>query len=440
MRRFATLAAGLALVGFSAGCSSHTLHAGEARLDLSRGSAALVGEQGRQLARTTSGRTLHRGARIKVLQGSALVHLPGGASIELRPASELHLDARPTLIAGDALATSGPKGPLTVDASEGSAQVTGVGRLTQVLGLDVEAYRGNTTIDSAGRSLPVKAPRHASVAAIGVLPATADPIAYDEHDAWDQRFLADAIDLGRRLSEPARAFGQSLRPNEGRTVGFYRQLMPQLDKQPLDDGLLDAVPGRRPEEGLVGAALALASKQGPFAARWRAVFGFRAEGAQWGLVALDQNVTDADGVSKTVTAALNRAPVDFAAGGAGGGGQPSGAGTSTSGSGGGAPSPGPSSGGGSGGGGGGGTTTTTTPPNGPVPPPPATGTPADPIVQSAVDTLDGLLGPATGQQVSGVTSTTTTTLRTPVNVPVLPPVTVTVPTVPQSGTAPLPLP
>jgi hypothetical protein len=391
MKRSAALAVACALFGLSA-CSHHKLQAGEARLELSRGGSALVADRGGKLVRTTSAKTLHRGARIKVVSGSASVRLADGSSIEMQPAAEVHLDARPLLVSGDVLVTAGSRGPLTVDAGDGSAEVAGVGRLTRGFGLDIESYRRVTTLHSAGRDLAIKAPRHAALAALGVLPNSADPISYDEADAagWDQRYLGSAIDLGRRLSEPVRAFSQSLRPGEGRTVGFYRQLLPALDQQPLDDGLLAAVPQRRPDEGLVGAAVALASKQGSFADRWQAVFGFRAQGAQWGLVALDQDVSDADGLSKTVLAALNRAPVDFASTSATPGtatpiapaSRPTGTTTTTT-------TP-PSQGGG------GGTTTTTTQPSGPVPTPPPTGTPLDPltqpIVQPVVDTLNGLLG------------------------------------------------
>ena len=393
MKRSAALAVACGLLGLSA-CSHHKLQAGEARLEISKGGSALVADRGGRLVRTTSTKTLHRGARIKVVDGSATVTLADGSSIEMRPAAELHLDQRPLLLAGDVLVTAGSHGALTVDAGDGSADVAGVGRLTRGLGLDIDSYRQVTTLGSAGRTLDVRAPRHAALAALGVLPNGADPIAYDSADpaGWDQRYLGSAIELGRRLSEPVRALAQSLRPGEGRTVGFYRQLLPALDDQPVDDGLLSAVPDRRPDEGLVGAAIALASKQGAFASRWQAVFGFRAQGAQWGLVALDQDVSDADGLSKTVLEALNRAPVDFAAG-------PASATPSSS-----TPvapaSPGPS-------GnttttttapprGGGGGTTTTTRPAGPVPTPPPTGTPIDPVVQPVVqpvvDTLNGLLG------------------------------------------------
>jgi hypothetical protein len=41
---------------------------------------------------------------------------------------------------------------------------------------------------------------------------------------------------------------------------------------------------------LVGAAIVALSRRGTFAERWTAVFGFRDDGADWGLVARDQDV------------------------------------------------------------------------------------------------------------------------------------------------------
>lgn len=387
MRRFVAGVLGVALAASGAGCSRRALRPGEARLELDHGASALVADRGSRLVRTTSGRTLHRGARVRVLTGSALLRLPSDSAIEMRPTAEIRLEGGPVLVSGDILVTA-PSRALSVDAGEGSADVTGAARIRRVLGLAVESYRGTTTVRSAERSLDVKAPRQAAVAALGVLPTQADPIAYDDRDSWDRRYLADAIELGSRLAAPARALAQSLRPGEGRTVGFYRQLLPALDQQPLDESLLGAVPGRRPDEGLVGASLTVAGHQGSFADRWRAVFGFRSQGAQWGLVALDQEVTDADGVTATLSDALNRAQLDFASPPAP---TPTGSAPSNPGA---SPAPTtttsttaprrPT------------TTTTTTAPSGPVPTPPATGTPLDPItqpiVQPVVDTLNGLLG------------------------------------------------
>jgi hypothetical protein len=91
-----------------------------------------------------------------------------------------------------------------------------------------------------------------------------------------------------------RGFTDNLRlaPGEGSTPGFFRELLPALeDESGLPELLtdLDATSRLAPPE-MVGAAIATQSRRGGFAMRWRTTFGFRNEGAEWGLVALDQRV------------------------------------------------------------------------------------------------------------------------------------------------------
>ncbi len=60
----------------------------------------------------------------------------------------------------------------------------------------------------------------------------------------------------------------------------------------------------------MGAAIVLEGTRGTFAERWAGVFGFRDEGAQWGLVALDQGVTRVPLLAR-VDAAVARGPRPF---------------------------------------------------------------------------------------------------------------------------------
>ena len=373
MRRVVAIGTAAALLGLGAGCSRTPLQPGEARLTVN-GRALLDGR------RFSGTRTLHRGQSVSLATGSALMNLPGDGRLELRPGSTVSLRSEPTLDDGDLLVTASRR-PLRVSTGGASADVYGAAHLSRALTVSAASYRGSVTLRSAGRDLVVRAPRQASVAALGVLPPRPAPIAYDPDFLWDRRFLGDAVALGDALTNPVEPFTRSLPRGEGHTPGFFRVLLPGLERQPdFGAGLLD--PQRSPGETLVGAVIALAARAGTFSERWRRAFQFRDEGAHWGLVAYDQSVTTADGVVKTLSEALDRAPLDFAAPAAAQGTTT----TTTT-----APAPRTTS-----------TTTTTVaaaggggpspPSRGPVPPPPTTGTPLDPVVEPLVDTINGLLG------------------------------------------------
>ena len=401
-RRYLSALVVVGLLALVPSCSPHRLQAGEARLSVDRGSRAFASEAGHRLQAVHGEQVLHLGARVRLVSGTARVQLADRSSMELRSVTELRLDRRPVLVAGDVLGISGD-GPLTLQAGDATAVVGGVGRLTRTLAVSVTSYRGRTELQSAGRALSIKAPRQATVAALGELPGAAQPIAYDDRDGWDRRYLANAIALGRELAAPVQTFTRSLRTGAGTEPGFYVQLLPELARQPsFGSDLLAAAPPT-PGETLVGATIALAGRHGPFADRWAGVFAFRSQGAQWGLVAYDQDVTAADGIVTNLISALDRAPVDFALAAASGPSSSSSApgpageqasagrpGSTTSPTGAGGSRPGGSTPS---------TTTTTAPPaaKGPIPPVPSTGTPADPIVEPIVeplvDTNNGLLPP-----------------------------------------------
>jgi hypothetical protein len=151
-------------------------------------------------------------------------------------------------------------------------------------------YRKSVTVASAGRRIEAPALRQVDLAAPGLLPARPLPLAVSASDEWDRRFLGDAIDLGRDLQQQSAGFSAQLSAT-GTTADDYRRLLPGLDSvDTFDDTLLRtglAAPGER----LVGAAIALHGTRGAFADRWHAAMSFRSDGADWGLVALDNGVT-----------------------------------------------------------------------------------------------------------------------------------------------------
>jgi len=405
MRRFAPIVAALVLGALLAGCTGRALGPGEGRL--TAGGRAQVATPGHHWASVRGTRTLHAGDRVRVLEGDAKIDLSKGRTIELRRGSSVQLQQVPALLTGDLLATA-HDAPLSVSAAGTQVRVAGgAAHVSRPLAVLVASYSGTIHVDSAGRQIDVPALRQAGVAAPGLIPVKPSPLAYDVHNPWDRRFLGDAIELGDELAARSQGFTAQLAPDEGHTAGFYRQLLPDLDNErSFDQSLVDA--SAAPGETLVGAAIAVTSRRGGFVHRWQSVFEFRAEGARWGLVALDQRVSRAPLLS-SIDEALGRAAPTIrptsqlaAPAQATPPASPSGGGGAAPGT----PSPGgPSSSKSSGGGGGGGGTTSTTsgpPVTLPIPLPTTSTTTPGPgpvsgllggVTNAVGDLLGGLLNP-----------------------------------------------
>lgn len=270
----------------------------QARLEVD-GSASVTGLDGATRPVVDTSQVLDFGERVVVESGTAVLELADGATYELRHRSgvgtDIEVAAPPRITRGDVLVSDGfpaqvafdtatltAQGALRVDADEsiasayaGRTRVTGVGDVEELLGL---------------RRLLLVA---------GAAPA---PIAFDGTDAWDRRFLGEAVAFGERLEALARGYTSDLAPGAGRSVGFFRSVLPGLaDERELGDDLLD--PSRSPGETLVGAAITVQGRRGNFRDRWQQVFAFRAAGAAWGLVALDQGVSSSP-VLETIELAI----------------------------------------------------------------------------------------------------------------------------------------
>jgi hypothetical protein len=389
---------GLALLA-PAGCSDDEPDVGEARLEV-EGRAIVERRDGDEEVIDDDDTDLRAGDRVEVTEGVGRMVLRDGVRMELRAGIEDAADSMvrmgevPVLEAGDLLVAA-PESSAVEAAGTTVVVEAGAAQVSRALGLGVATYDGMVRIDSAGVERPVPALREMRVPALGRPPRQARPLDYAAADPWDRRFLGAAIDLGRTLEALADGYTQNLNPGEGRTPGFFRLVLPGLDDEDqFGAELIDL--DRAPGETLIGAAITELGRRGGFVERWDAVFGFRDEGAEWGLVALDQDV-DGTPLLGAVEDAVGASPLTFAAGpGAGGPGS--------------TPSPAPV---------GDPTTPTTQPPTSPEPPPtttpptspPPTSPPPtvpeepetplspvldpilDPVVEAAEDLLGGLLGP-----------------------------------------------
>lgn len=309
MRRLAGVVV-LAVVVLGAGCSKNEVRVGQAVIDIDKGSRVLIGERGQGLRPGQGRHTMHVGAQVKVLAGSASIALDDGARLDVRTGSEVDLGSPISLVADDLLVTAG-NSPVKVAVAGSEVIVDGVARLRRDLAVSAATYRGTVTMRSAARSLTVPALRQADIASLGVLPAEPAPLAYDKADTWDRNFLGVAMDLADQLESRGKGFTSSLRPGEGHTAGFYRILLPDLEKEPaFDEKLIARI--RDPGDTLIGATIAVSGKLGSFAERWAGAFTFKSQGATWGLVALDQQVNDTNALVHTIDVAIGAQSFAFA--------------------------------------------------------------------------------------------------------------------------------
>lgn len=252
--------------------------------------------------------TLRSGDRVTVRSGTAQVALPAGGHLDLRAGSVVRFQSGPSLEAGDLLVQSGPT-PVRVEAAIGEVAVAGAARIRHDLALEVGTYRGTATLIS-GRTLVVGWLREVIVPSVGVAP---DPIPLHlvATDSWDTRFLGQALDLTSELDSRT-SYVNANSPSSGTdSAVFYRHaLRPLATTASFDDDLLHSTSSAGtppPGDALVAASIAL-SGPGPFADRWRAVFDLRAQGAQWGIVVLDQHA-DPNSVLKLLDGAVSATTV-----------------------------------------------------------------------------------------------------------------------------------
>jgi len=316
MRRpLAVLAAGVMLAGALAGCTrSSSPAAGRLTVD---GQAEVL-RPGQDRRDVSGSLNLEAGDRVRVRQGSAVIRLSDNRRLELRTASDVELqeaaepvNVRPNIIGGDLLVISDDR-PFAVGAANAEVAVQGDARVSRGVALLVATYEGSAQLSAGGSTLTVPALRQAALPATGQFPTTVTALEFSTADGWDQRYLSDAMDLSSLLSGRSNAFSSQLGPNEGRSFAYFRDLFPRLATEPgFTAGLVN--PARPPGDTLVGAAITLEGTRGTFAERWAAVFGFRDQNAEWGLVALDQGVARA-ALLAAMDGAISRVPTQFAAG------------------------------------------------------------------------------------------------------------------------------
>ena len=250
--------------------------------------------------------TVEVGATLEVLDGDATLALPGDREVLLRAGSTLVVDESPQLLDGDAVVLAAED--TTVDAGDVTLEVDeGAARIQRGVGTTIAMYGGSAAVSSAGRALGggLRALRQVTVPAEGQLPREPSPLVYDEDDDWDRAYLGDAIALGQDLDGLSRGFTAQLGPGTTVDADLLADVLP-ID---VDDSLVTA-DERSPGETLVGAAIVVEADDDDDE-DWAEVFGFREDGAEWGLVALDQEV-ERDPLLGTLDGAFDASPLLFA--------------------------------------------------------------------------------------------------------------------------------
>ena len=276
------------LVVISVDRAPRGLRPGEARLVVSRG-VVEVSVDGAPYVQASRDRVLRSDDRVRVVKGSAVLELPRSSVAELRDGSAVRVGggSDPALIleTGDLLVDA-PRNTVKVDGGNSLVSVAGAAKLRRSSSLVAGVYEGSVLLQSEGQTLGIPRYRQAVAAGTGILPATPRPLDLRDSDEWDRRMLGDVLALSEQLEIFGRGFEAQLPPGTQISPEFFKAIVPELAPVPLTPRVLA---GRSAGENLIGLVL-IGLDRGDFNTRVGSIFGFRADGASWGLVAADRGL------------------------------------------------------------------------------------------------------------------------------------------------------
>ena len=249
-----------------------------------------VSVDGAPFVRASHGRTLGANDQVRVIDGRATLELPHSSKAELRSGSVLTMAAGPTqpevtLDEGDLLIETGRGDTLSVDGGTSVVSVAGSAKLRRGVSLAAGVYEGTARLQRNEQALTVPQYRQAAVVGTGILPQAPDPLGLSASDDWDRRLLGRVIAADAQLTIFAQSFEAEV-PTAAATPDLFKTVAPRLADLPITP---DVLGGRAPGENLIGLTL-VALDKGDFLSRFQRIFGFRAQGASWGLVAADRGI------------------------------------------------------------------------------------------------------------------------------------------------------
>lgn len=302
-RRLAAVITALAVVVLPA-CSDDDVAEDEARLTVS--GVVTLTPAGAAERIIYSGRDIAFGDIVRVDEGTASIELANGDIYEMRAGhggaepTQIEVGATPRLLAGEVLLSDGFPTPLQV------GDVTVTARGATRVSADVPAitsFVGDAQVEGFGGATAVPALRTQILEA----DTAVRPLQIDISDPWDRRYLGEAYSLGERLEALSLGYTSDLQSSTDLSAEFFATVLPELGREPdFTDDLV--VPARPAGETLVGAVIALTATEGTFRERWESVFGFRDQGASWGLVALAHDVRSTP-VVDSIELALGASPL-----------------------------------------------------------------------------------------------------------------------------------
>lgn len=269
-----------------------------------------------------SGQVLKAGDRVQVTSGSALIRLAPDGVVELRSGTALTIDKVSRLTAGGLLIEPAAH-PVHVASANATLVVpVGAAQLAMNPGLDggltAKVYKERSSLQIPGNpALGIAAPRQALLKITSRLPIPATPLQYDDTDPWDRRYLATVEAFSRQLTAAATGFNAQLPSSQVHDAAYYQRLLPDLTTALVAQNLQDQAAPVKPGDYLIALSLAMRARRGTFADRLHQELAFQAEGADWGLVSVDQGVTDLGPVLNDVLAAIDRASLPFTTPGSG---------------------------------------------------------------------------------------------------------------------------
>ena len=306
-----------------AGCGHHQSGLGRLTVD---GQSQLT-PAGAKSKPATTGEIVKAGDQLEVTAGTVVVKLNPNGMLELRAGSHLTIDKVPRVSDGDVLIEPEGRG-LSVAAGTSTLAVSaGAAQLSRVSGdLTAKVYKATSMLEIPGNPpLVVTAPREAVLTISSRLPISATPLTYAEGDSWDRRYLATVESFARQLSAAATGFDAQLAPGQGHDAPFFQQLVPALAQRPDFPPAFQVIQALQPAgaaapstpgDYLIATVIALHGTRGTLTDRMHDELLFKAQNADWGLVAYDQGVPDLLAVLNDVLAAIGRAKLPFAGGSA----------------------------------------------------------------------------------------------------------------------------
>ncbi|HEV7861863.1 MAG TPA: hypothetical protein VGR20_04150, partial [Acidimicrobiia bacterium] len=279
------LLAGVIVAGVDS-MDRNKVEVGTARLDPTGLVEVSIG--GAPFTRASHGRTLGATDQVRVVDGRAVLDLPHSSKVELRSGSALTVNGatQPAIVLdeGDLLVETGRGDTMTIDGGTSMISVAGSAKVRRGVSLAAGVYEGTVRLQRNEQGLTIPQYRQAAVVGTGILPQAPEPLSLSPSDEWDRRLLGPVMALDEQLTLFARNF-EALAPASPEP-DLYKTVLPRAAELPITAELLG---GRSSGENAIGLTL-VALDEGEFLNRVQRIFGFRAQGASWGLVAADRAV------------------------------------------------------------------------------------------------------------------------------------------------------